>query len=617
MLSLNIHSPQTAPTLDRSATAASRCPFLASQERLKAMQEAATADTTTLQTTEGSDLTFRAQKRGLDFWNKDFKEVSAEEAIERACKHREVQGRRGQAGPWTSLQSMEELQALLHQAQKDAPAQRLAKTSQSTAESAAQSAARCPFQAGLQQDTSTTRRIGLLTFAKGMARHYDNPLGFLQEFHAKYGRSFEVNTPTHGKFLFDTRSEVLTDALSQTDSKDEGFKKSTLQTHGAAFLIGDKNMFSSSGDDWKAIRKGITPHLRATTIQSEETTQKLVSIFDDHIADLRDRVAKAPGGQLEVDARSEMQNAVLDVALQLFMSTKLPKSELRELQQAFNTQMSWLPEETVNPTNISVSKLPGTGELKKAYRTLDGVAERLLQARRNSPEKPDDMLSSFLEAVDPATGKPFSDERIKHEILSLLEAGHETTATMLGWAVLMMSRNPSEYKLLQQEVDEKVGKDQPHFDNLKTMERSDKIVKETLRLYPPFYLFMREAQHDVMIGAPGQQVKVEKGTTVVSSLYETNRDEATWGEASTGYPAHEFHSERFEGQAPERFTPFGTGKRSCAGRVLGMLEGNLMLTRMAHTFDIAPDHRPIETLSDLSIHPKEGTVSLRLRSGIV
>jgi len=223
------------------------------------------------------------------------------------------------------------------------------------------------------------------------------------------------------------------------------------------------------------------------------------------------------------------------------------------------------------------------------------------------------MLDSFIEAVDPATGEPFSDTRVKHEILSLLEAGHETTATMLGWSAIMMSRNPAEYKALQKDVDQIVGQNPPTTEHLKDLDRSDRIVRETLRMYPPFYLFMRQAKEDVTIGKPGQEINVEKGTTIVSSLYEAHRDEALWGEEKTGFPANEFHSSRFNERPPEKFLPFGTGKRSCTGRVLGQLEGNLMLTRMAQAFDIIPDKHPVDMQSDLSIHPKDGKITLKLR----
>jgi cytochrome P450 len=309
-----------------------------------------------------------------------------------------------------------------------------------------------------------------------------------------------------------------------------------------------------------------------------------------------------------------MQRAVLDVALQLFFSTRLPKEELKTLQDAFNTQMSWLPQETVNPTDISLANLPGNGKLRDAYQTLNACADKILQDRRAMAAKPGDVLDSFIDAKDAETGQPLSDERLRHEILSLLEAGHETTATMMGWSLMMMSRNPQEFKDLQKEVDAVVGQDAPGPETIRGLPRSAAIINETLRLYPPFYLFMREAKEDVTIGEPGQQVHMKKGSTLVTSLFETNRDEDQWGQEKTGFPAHEFHSARFDEKNDGRFIPFGAGKRACVGQTLGRLEGNVMLARIAQDFEVIPeDHKPIELKSDLSIHPKDGSVRLKLR----
>jgi cytochrome P450 len=640
--------PFTGETFTQSSTdSVQGCPYMAAKARLEAAAEvsgsAQTPSTATPELRETSTssahlsalsahpsppllgvakalgLEFRKQGRGIDFWRTRFRPISPEKATELASKYKSFEARAAN-GDWNPVESIEELKALIQAAEKEARKQGMMATGNASAQMVAQSMIGLPITLGTQemeapQQVGAPARVGLLTFARGMARHHASPLQFLQEFHAKLGRSFEVKTPTHGNFLFDTRTDVILDALKETDGGDQTFKKSELQGHGAAFLIGKKNMFTSNGEDWAAVQQALRGHLTAKKVNSPEMTERLTAIFDDHLNDLKVLAQASPDGIIEIDSRKAMQTAVLDVAFQLFFSTKLPKEELREVQDAFNTQMSWLPEETVNPTDVSLSHLPGMGQLRQAYRKLDGVADRILSQRRANPHKPGDVLDSFLEAKDPETGGPLPDERIKHEILSLLEAGHETTATMMGWSLMMMARNPEEYNALQTEVDKVIGRDTPDANEVRNMPRTTAIINETLRMYPPFYLFMRQATEDTVIGSPGNQVQVEKGTTLVASLYETNRDEASWGEEKTGFPAHEFHSARFDEKNSERFIPFGAGKRACIGQNLGRLEGNLMLARLAQDFDILPDHEQatIELHSDLSIHPKDGTVRLKLR----
>jgi cytochrome P450 len=626
-----------------AAIDAGACPYLAAKKKLEAaakiaqetppaetLKEAGQSSATTVAlgstpspplmgVAKSLGLEFRKEGRGLDFWRTKFKPISPEKAVELASVYKTFEARSAE-GNWTPVDSIEELKALIQAADKEAKKQALMATGNATAQMLADQMVGLPVSLGTQEMEGPTpvgapAKVGLLTFARGMARHAGSPLQFLQEFHAKMGRSFEVRTPTHGNFLFDTRTDVIMDALKETDSGDETFKKSELQGHGAAFLIGKKNMFTSNGQDWAVVQGALRGHLTGKKVNSPEMVGKLTGIFDDHLNDLKAKAKASPDGIIEIDSRAAMQTAVLDVAFQLFFSTKLPKEELRGFQDAFNTQMSWLPQETVNPTDISLSNLPGMGKLRNAYATLDGLAEKMLQDRRANPNKPGDVLDSFLEAKDPETGGPLSDERIKHEMLALLEAGHETTATMMGWSLMMMSRNPDEYKALQAEVDTVVGTDAPGQEAVRGLPRAGAIINETLRMYPPFYLFMRQAKEDVTIGAPGNQVNVKKGTTLVASLYETNRDEQAWGEEKTGFPAHEFHSARFDDKGAERFIPFGAGKRACTGQSLGRLEGNVMLSRLAQDFDIIPsdDKGTIELHSDLSIHPKDGTVRLKLR----
>lgn len=566
-------------------------------------------------------LEFRREGRGIDFWRTKFKPISPEKAVELASVYKGFEARSAE-GNWSPVDSIEELKALIQAADKEARKQTLMAQGMATAQLVTDSLAGLPVNVAAKDSApelmavGAPKSVGLLQFARGMARHHASPLQFLQEFHAKHGRSFEVKTPTHGNFLFDTRTDVIMDALKETDGGEERFKKSELQGHGAAFLIGKKNMFTSNGADWSVVQSALRGHLTGKKVNSPEMVGKLTGIFDDHLNDLKAQAKASPDGIIEIDSRAAMQTAVLDVAFQVFFSTKLSKAELKEYQNAFNTQMSHLPEETVNPTDISLSKLPGMGKLRDAYKTLDGLADKMLKDRRANPNKPGDVLDSFMEAKDPETGEPLSDERIKHEVLSLLEAGHETTATMMGWSLMMMARNPAEYKALQGEIDEVVGSDAPGQEAVRGLPRAGSIINETLRMFPPFYLFMRQAKEDVTIGAPGSQVNVKKGTTLVSSLYETNRDEEAWGEEKTGFPAHEFHSARFDEKGAERFIPFGAGKRACTGQSLGRLEGNVMLARLAQDFDIIPDDHKgatIELHSDLSIHPKDGTVRLKLR----
>jgi hypothetical protein len=272
--------------------------------------------------------------------------MAADKAIEMAAVNKSFEAQRPD-GKWEQVDTFEELRALIREADREVARQKAMAQGMSSGLQVADSLTGLPVSMGMQPgggevEVGAPSKLGLLTFARGIARHTGAPLGFLQEFHAKLGKSFQVKTPTHGTFVFDTRTDVVMDALKETDGGDDSFKKSELQGHGASFLIGKKNMFLTGGEDWAVVQTALRGHLTGKKVNSPEMVARLTGIFDDHLADLKAQAKAAPDGIVQFDSREAMQTAVLDVALQLFFSTKLPKSELKHLQDAFNTQMSWL-----------------------------------------------------------------------------------------------------------------------------------------------------------------------------------------------------------------------------------------------------------------------------------
>ena len=157
---------------------ASRCPFLKARAGLERAADSleAAAGSTLHQQIDELGLEFRREGRGLDFWRKKWKEASSERAIREVAEQDEVQVRLGK-GKWLPVSSMEQLQLLVGQARTGL----LQKSGESIARQAAGTASGLPgLEYALKEDPA--KSPSLLSFAGGMLRHYDNPLGFLQEF---------------------------------------------------------------------------------------------------------------------------------------------------------------------------------------------------------------------------------------------------------------------------------------------------------------------------------------------------------------------------------------------------------------------------------------------------
>ncbi|MEW6282240.1 MAG: cytochrome P450 [Candidatus Eremiobacterota bacterium] len=446
--------------------------------------------------------------------------------------------------------------------------------------------------------------VGSLRFLSGVARHFRNPVGFFQEFHERFGPSFETRLPTGRRFLFETRTEQVQEVLTATDNPRFGcpFAKSSRQGHGLAFLLGSENVFSGSGQAWETALSAIKPHLEGRRMHTPEMFDKIGGVLDAHL----DRLAARLGaGEAVVDVQPVMQAAALDVAMQTMFGTRLSDAELQQTQKAFDTVSAWVARETLNPTDVSLSRM--FGKLGEAYERLQGLAERVISDRRASGQDGEDVLGGLLSARD-EHGQPFSDERLRNEVLTLMLAGHETTSTWLSWAVSLLARHPQAVSKVEEQVAGLEGR-LPDPGEVRDLTAVQDALMESLRLHSPAYFVAREATADTTLG--GREVK--QGTTVVMSVHQMHRSEEQWGVERTGFPADEFHPERFEQPARSKFFPFGGGNRVCAGFALARVEAALMLTKVVQRFEILPTSGPLEVASDLSVHPREATVRLRVR----
>jgi cytochrome P450 len=199
------------------------------------------------------------------------------------------------------------------------------------------------------------------------------------------------------------------------------------------------------------------------------------------------------------------------------------------------------------------------GGFGRALDRLDGVIYAELARRRAERDLGErtDILSLLLQARD-EQGAAMSDAELRDELVTLLLAGHETTATSVAWAIERLVRHPNKLARLTAEIDE--GEDEQYM---------QAVVHETMRVRPVVPLVVRILKQPLRVG----EYELPKGTRVAPSIWLTNRDPREY-EA-----AHEFRPERFLDRQPETFSwiPFGGGIRRCIGASFALLEMKLML----------------------------------------
>ncbi|MGE0493939.1 MAG: cytochrome P450 [Vulcanimicrobiota bacterium] len=440
----------------------------------------------------------------------------------------------------------------------------------------------CPY---LASQGLTPESMSKFEFAAAVARNFDNPVQVFEAVHDK-GAVVQVELPLAGTLLFDARPESTQQVLIATENNHgSSFEKSSLQSHGLAKLFGRDNIFLNNGQDWKTTRQALEPYFSGNALHTDEKTASIAAVVDRHLDALDEQLGV--GGKVRVDLQARLEKLTLDVAMTHLFGANLDGPALDELNDAFAAVKRSVATETLLPGRVSRASLPGGKELRQAYATLEGWADRLLAARRQAGVGQRDALDGLLSARDPQTDKPFSDQRLRHEVLTLMLAGHETTASMISWSLCELARDPRRQSEVRDEIAQTVGESVPDFKELKALRGVASAWRQSITEHPPSYFIARQALEDTRLGPAGQEVSVKKGTTVLLSTRHAN-------------------------QSKKMFS-FGGGGRLCLGQLMARMEAEMAITRVLQRFELAADGA-LSTASQVSAHPADATVELTRRS---
>jgi cytochrome P450 len=217
---------------------------------------------------------------------------------------------------------------------------------------------------------------------------------------------------------------------------------------------------------------------------------------------------------------------------------------------------------------------------RRALGRMDAYFYQLIAQRRAAPGAPSggspDLLGILI-----ASG--MDDELIKDQLLTMFIAGHDTSTALLAWALHLLSRHDEAMDRARAEVETTLGGEPPEMGNMRRLSYLDRVIKETLRLYPPIHLGSRIAAADVAF----RDYRISAGTRVLYSIYLTHRDERYWPNPGV------FDPERFApenaGQRPAYvFLPFGAGPRNCIGAAFAQVEAKVVLARLLQRFAFHP-----------------------------
>jgi cytochrome P450 len=410
-------------------------------------------------------------------------------------------------------------------------------------------------------------------FLLNVAREY----GDISYFRLGLQRMFLLNRP-------DFVQEVL---VTQAPS----FKKSRILEK-AKTLLGE-GLLTSEGDF----------HLRQRRLAQPAFYRDRLTGYAQTMVDCSaDAQARWTDGE-PLDMAHQMMSLTLRiVGLTLF--SRDVESEARSIGDALTDVISTF-ETMLLPFSGLLQRLPlpSIRRADKARQTLDRIIYQMIAERRASGEDRGDLLSMLLLAQDNegSTGG-MNDKQVRDEALTLFLAGHETTANALTWTWYLLSENPDAETRLHAEIDEVLGDRQPGYDDLPRLEYTERVLAESLRLYPPAWAIGRMALRQVRI----YNYEIAPKSICIVSPYVMHRNPRHWPDPER------FDPDRFTPEAKQarpRFAyfPFGGGPRVCIGERFAWMEGVLVLATIAQRwrFNLTPG-QVVEPHPQITLRPRYG-----------
>jgi cytochrome P450 len=355
-------------------------------------------------------------------------------------------------------------------------------------------------------------------------------------------------------------------------------------------------LLTSEGDLWRRQRRLVQPAFHR---------DRLAGFAEAMVACTERLVAEwAPGARVDVNAA--LYGLTLRIVARALFSVDLAVDAefgraLREAIQFIDaTARSLLPTPPWVPT-------PRNRRFLAARAVLDRVVETIMAEHRRRPPARPDVLSLLLAARDEETGAPMAAERVRDEVMTLLLAGHETTANALTWAFVLLARHPEVEGRLLDELRAVLGGRAPGLADVPLLGYTTAVLQETMRQYPPAWKIEREACVDDVVAG----YRVPAGTIVGVTTHTLHRNPRYWPDPERFDPER-FLGERTGDRPRCAYLPFGAGPRLCIGAGFAQMEMTLVLAIIAQRYRLVIGPEPVPMEPAVTLHPR-GAVIAELR----
>ena len=402
---------------------------------------------------------------------------------------------------------------------------------------------------------------------------------WMAEFRTPFFRSYLINQP-------DLVKRVLKE-------RPDDFPKSTRVNEGLRPLLGN-SVFVTNGDVWKRQRRIIDPafeggRLRETFAAMWDASEAAATRLDEKV-------------DQEVEIEEETSHAAADVIFRTLFSLPIEHhlargvfEEFRVYQRsqpilniaAFIPLPAWMPR-------------PFRKDTKHSAARIRALITELTQKRADAiaaGTAPDDLATKIMTTADPETGERFSTEEMVDQVAIFFLAGHETSASTLAWALYLMALYPDWQDKL---ADEAQVLETCDFGVMSKLKLSRDVFRETLRLYPPVPMMVRENSCPETM----RKRDVRKVSQLVISPWHLHRHTRLWDDPD-GFDPGRWHTQNGKTCQREAFIPFSAGARVCPGAGFAMIEGPLILSRVLRDYRVVVGPEPVP-VAHLTVRSKSG-----------
>jgi cytochrome P450 len=285
-------------------------------------------------------------------------------------------------------------------------------------------------------------------------------------------------------------------------------------------------------------------------------------------------------------------------------------AEVKKISSAVDAFMGFLPLAFL-PFSEQIQKLPlpAMKRIRKGIVELDELIYGMIAQRRSDSTDRGDLLSMLMAAVDTEAAKgeaaTMSDTQLHDECVTVMLAGHETTANALSFAMWLLAKYPEVQQKISDEAQHMLGDSVPAAEDYAKLKYTTQVFAETLRLYPPVWVTARTCNEPYEIAG----YKIAKGSILIAPQFVVHRD-AQWFPDPLRFDPERFADEKKSSRPRYSFFPFAGGSRQCIGEGLAWMEGVFVLAVVARDWRLA---LPVGAAEEIEYNP---AISLRPKSRV-